>query len=315
MEHPPQFSLTVEPASGGPRLDAWLARHRPEHSRSRWQALIRDGQVVVNGRPSAADQAVHPGEIVAWQEPPPAPARLMPEARELDILYEDAEVLVLNKPPGLVVHPAPGHPAGTLVNALLYHCEDLEGIGGEQRPGIVHRLDKDTTGLLVVAKTERAQRDLVEQFRGRRVHKQYLALVWGHPTPPRGTIRTLIGRHAAHRQKMSAQVESGRPAVTHYRTEETFADTALVRVDLETGRTHQIRVHMAHIGHPILGDAVYGRARRPLAAAPRRQMLHAARLAFQHPGTGAELEFDAPLPDDFRALLDRLRREPQPDGP
>ncbi len=314
MDPLPQPNLTVGPDEGGPRLDAWLARHRTEHSRSRWQALIREGRVTVNGRPAAADQALHPGDTLAWTEPPPVPVTLQPEARDLDIVYEDDDLLVLDKPPGLVVHPAPGHVSGTLVNALLHHCDDLEGIGGELRPGIVHRLDKDTSGLLVVAKSERAQRGLVEQFRDRRVHKEYVALVWGHPAPPAGTIRTLIGRHASHRQKMSAQVESGRPAVTHYRTEQTFADTALVRVDLETGRTHQIRVHMAHIGHPILGDTVYGRARRTLEPPPRRQMLHAARLAFQHPGTGADLEFDAPLPADFRALLDRLRRESPTDA-
>jgi 23S rRNA pseudouridine1911/1915/1917 synthase len=208
-----------------------------------------------------------------------------------------------------VVHPAAGHAAGTLVNALLYHCRDLAGIGGELRPGIVHRLDRDTSGALVVAKNESALRDLVRQFKARQVRKEYLALVWGQPRPAAGRVETLIGRSPRDRKKMSAQPKSGRPAVTLYETLENLGPAALLRVRIETGRTHQIRVHLAHLGHPVVGDREYGHKRpAPLPAPVPRQMLHAERLSCVHPRTGGLLVFSAPVPPDMQTLLAALRR-------
>lgn len=298
------------------RLDTWLARTRPEHSRARWQALIHEGRVRVNGRPRKPHHRLKQGEVVDFEIPPPASTELRPQPIPLDILYEDDHLLVVNKPPGLVVHPAPGHPDGTLVNALLHHCGPLAAIGGENRPGIVHRLDRDTSGVLVVAKTEPAMRNLAAQFKGRQVRKVYLALVWGRPVPPAGTIETLVGRHPRHRQKMSARPRVGRLAVTHYETVRTLGPVSLLRVRIETGRTHQIRVHLAHIGHPVVGDTQYGRSHPPASSrrpggragpdpwpTPPRQMLHAEFLAFRHPATGDFLEFRAPLPADLRERL------------
>jgi 23S rRNA pseudouridine1911/1915/1917 synthase len=243
--------------------------------------------------------------------PPPVTPELLPEAIPLDILHEDADIIVVNKPAGLVVHPAAGHASGTLVNALLAHCPDLTGIGGEKRPGIVHRLDRDTTGVMVAAKNEVALRALVNQFRHRQVTKEYLALVWGHLAPPSGRAETLIGRSSRDRKKMSATPSSGRPAVTVYRTLEVFAGTSLLSVAIETGRTHQIRVHMAYLGHPVVGDAPYGRQRRDVlpVPVPARQMLHAFRLGLKHPRTGKDLTFEAPMPEDMRLLLETLRKE------
>ena len=290
------------------RLDAWLAARHPEHSRARWQQLIRDGHVQVNGTPRKPNHPVRAGDDVTFTIPPAAPTALAPEDIPLDILYEDADLIALNKPPGLVVHPAPGHDTGTLVHALLHHCPDLPGIGGEQRPGIVHRLDRDTSGVLVVAKTEPALAHLSAQFKARDTRKEYLALAWGMPHPRAGTIRTLIGRSERDRKKMSVQVKHGRPAVSHYEVIETFADCSLLRVRIETGRTHQIRVHLAHLGHAVVGDALYGHARgRRLPVPVERQLLHAARLELKHPRTGAPLVFAAPLPADFAAVLDALR--------
>lgn len=303
----------VEPEAKGIRLDAWLARRFPDFSRARWQQWIRAGCVAVDGAARAPNLRLRGGESVRAELPPPQPAALEPEPIPLDILYEDEDVLVLNKPAGLVVHPAAGHAAGTLVNALLHHCAQRgaplpPGVGGELRPGIVHRLDKDTSGAMVVAKSEPALRGLAEQFHARRVEKRYLALVWGRPAPPVGTVCTLIGRSVHNRKKMSARVSTGRPAVTRYALREAFADVSLLEVRTETGRTHQIRVHLAHIGHPVVGDRQYGRARRCALPAPApRQMLHAERLAFEHPRTGERLEFVAPLPADMRQLLEALR--------
>ncbi len=296
---------TVPAGDAGERLDAWLARTEPHHSRARWQQLIRDGRVLVAGAARKGSHPVGGGEEVSWEEPPPAPVALVPEARALAVLYEDADLLVLDKPPGLVVHPAPGHATGTLVHALLHHCgPTLAGIGGERRPGIVHRLDRDTSGVMVVAKTERAMRGLVEQFRRHTVGKTYLALAWGEPVPPTGRIETLVGRHPVQRQRMSTAPATGRRAVSTYERVEAYGEASLLRVRIETGRTHQIRVHLAHIGHPVVGDRVYGRARGRLPPGPApRQMLHAAELAFVHPATGQEMEFVAPTPPDMRALI------------
>lgn len=301
----------IAPGDAGERLDAWLARTVPEHSRARWQQLIRAGGVRVNGVARKPNHRLAAGDRVEFDAPPPpAPIALTPEAIPLSVLYEDADVLVINKPPGLVVHPAVGHERGTLVNALLHHCADLDGIGGEQRPGIVHRLDQDTSGVMVVAKNETAMRRVGNQFRNREVRKEYQALVWGCPEPPQGRIETRIGRSSGNRKKMSARAPGGRPAVTHYRTVEDYGPVSLLAVRIETGRTHQIRVHMAYIGHPVVGDAMYGRGRRdPLPAPAERQMLHAATLAFTHPTTGDRLEFVAPLPDDMRRLIAALRAQ------
>ncbi len=303
--------FTVLAAEAGARLDVWLRGRLTGYSRARLQALVREGRVRVNGEPARPSQPVRGDERVEVCVPPPRPVALRPEAMPLAILYEDADLLVLDKPPGLVVHPAAGHADGTLVNALLHHCRDLAGIGGEQRPGIVHRLDKDTSGVMVVAKHAAAMESLAAQFKAGGVSKRYTALVRGVPARSTGRVETLIGRSAHDRKKMSARPASGRPALTTWTVEERFAGAARLAVRIATGRTHQIRVHLAHIGHPVLGDCQYGR--RPtvpgVAAAPR-QMLHATELAFTHPRTGERVQFEAPLPPDMEAVLAALRAAP-----
>jgi 23S rRNA pseudouridine1911/1915/1917 synthase len=304
----PRISIPPDAESG--RLDSILAQLDASHSRSRWQALIEDGYVRVNeitvNKPRTR---VHPGDIIEADEPPPVPMALVPEPIPLDILYEDSDLIVLNKPAGLVVHPAPGHSEGTLVHALLHHCPDLRGIGGEVRPGIVHRLDRETSGLMVVAKTEIAHRLLVEEFKNRRVRKEYVALVWGCPEPPAGTIRTIIGRSESNRQKMSVQAKHGRMAITHYAVEKPGHDMSLVRLRIETGRTHQIRVHMTHIGHPVVGDSMYGaRKKASKDVECNRQMLHSEILAFIHPLNGQSMEFEAALPADMRKAVSLIGR-------
>ena len=306
--------LTVPAEGAGSRLDVWLRRQAPDCSRARIQSLIRAGLVRVNGETRKPHHPLRGGDRVEYEIPPPEPARLAAQDIPLDILYEDADILVLNKPAGLVVHPAAGHADGTLVNALLHHCPDLGGIGGEIRPGIVHRLDKDTSGVLVIAKNDFALHGLAAQFKERTLRKEYLAAVWGEPKPPRGVIRTLIGRNPRNRKKMSARPASGRPAVTHYEVLSRHGGVSLLRVRIETGRTHQIRVHLAHIGHPVVGDRQYGRARKGLRATPpARQMLHAERLAFTHPRTRAPLEFAAPIPQDLHAFLRDLAADGRPE--
>jgi 23S rRNA pseudouridine1911/1915/1917 synthase len=307
------------PASdAGQRLDFWLSRQRPEHSRARWQALIKEGRVTVQGAAVKPNHTLRAGDRVAWTVPPPVSTELRAEDIPLRMLFEDGDLLVLNKPAGLVVHPAAGHESGTLVNALLHHCPDLGGIGGERRPGIVHRLDRGTTGVMVVAKNEPTLAGLARQFKAHEVTKEYLALVWGRPRPPHGTINIPIGRHPQHRKKMSALPRSspgraGRPAVTHYAVVEEIGDACLCRIGIETGRTHQIRVHLSHLGHPVVGDRQYGRGRKADAALPAtRQMLHAYRLAFQHPRTRQPLEFIAPMPADMQAAIKALRTKGPP---
>lgn len=301
-------TLNAGPEAKDLRLDVWLSRQAPEHSRARWQALIAEGHVKVDDVITKPSHTLSGTESITIEEPPPAPSPLTPEPMALRIIFEDRDILVLNKPADLVVHPAPGHTGGTLVNALLAHCKDLMGVGGELRPGIVHRLDRDTTGVMVVAKNEVAHRRLVEQFKERDVNKNYVALVWGIPEPPSGTIKTLIGRSEGDRKKMSTKVLSGRASVTHYEVIETFETAALVRLKLETGRTHQIRVHMAYLGHPVVGDRVYGghkKENKDIEA--NRQMLHAERLAIYHPSSDEELEFEAPIPEDMRGVIARMR--------
>jgi len=280
--------------------------------------------VDIEGGRALAHARIKEGLAAAVDVPPPVHVAVHAENIPLDVLHEDPDVVVINKPAGLVVHPAAGHASGTLVNALLHRCPDLEGIGGEKRPGIVHRLDKDTSGVMVVAKTDQAMESLTRQFRRGEVQKEYVALVHGLPDPKVGRIETLIGRSHHDRKKMSARPRSGRTAITRYRVKEVFKVAALVQVDIETGRTHQIRVHMAHIGHPVVGDRQYGRppGRRALdvdgaqdpgtasrARSVDRQMLHSARLAFAHPHTGEKAEYRAPVPQDMARLLTRLRRQ------
>ncbi len=305
-------TITAGEADGGKRLDVWLAEAIGDLSRSRIQALLADGFIRINGAPGRPAAVVRSGMIATVERPAPVPAELVPEAIPLEILYEDEAMLVLNKQPGLVVHPAPGHPSGTLVHALLHHCTDLQGIGGELRPGIVHRLDKDTSGIMVVAKHQAAMTALSAAFKARRVDKCYRALVKGCPQPPNGRLETAIGRSRSDRKKMAVLREgtgASRQAITAYAVEEAFGPTAaLMRIVIHTGRTHQIRVHMAHLGHPVLGDTQYGRATG--TAGPitiPRQMLHAAELAFAHPVSGQPLRFASPLPPDMQTVCDALR--------
>jgi 23S rRNA pseudouridine1911/1915/1917 synthase len=289
------------------RVDVWLEQRLEGLSRARIQALIRQGHITLDGASVKPHRKVREGQVAQVSVPPLEPAPVAPEPLPLCVLFEDADIIVVDKAAGMVVHPAVGHSSGTLVNALLHHCGDLTGVGGERRPGIVHRLDRDTSGVLVAAKNEAALHALQAQFRGGRVLKEYLALVRGRPRLPNGRIETLIGRSRQDRKKMSTRPATrGRKAVTCYRVEEEFGAAALLRVQILTGRTHQIRVHMAHLGCPVLGDRQYGRPRGSHLAP--RQMLHAETLALDHPRTGRRLTFRAALPADFREVLDGLRR-------
>lgn len=289
------------------RLDKVLLAYLPGYSRTRLQGLIEDGCVLVNGRPALkAGQRIDPPVSIDVHIPATLPTSLEPEAIPLDILFEDERLMVVNKPAGMVVHPAAGHASGTLVNAALAHDPSMEGIGGEKRPGVVHRLDKDTSGLILLAKDERTLRYLQDQFRLRKVKKDYLALVDGAPPTPTGRIEAPVGRDLKNRKRMAVvQPEKGRQAVSEYRCLETFKAHSLVSVHPLTGRTHQIRLHLAWIGCPIVGDTVYGRAKPTLALA--RQFLHAARLTLHLPGESDERFFEAPLPRDLEQVLDQLR--------
>jgi 23S rRNA pseudouridine1911/1915/1917 synthase len=356
------------------RVDHFLGRQFDDLSRSRIEALIKEGAVTVDGRVPKPSQAATAGQRIVLDVPPLEEPSAEPEEIPLDIRFEDSDLIVVNKAAGMVVHPAPGHPSGTLVNALLYHCGDLSGIGGVLRPGIVHRLDKDTSGLLVVAKSQQAHMRLSDALKERWIQRLYLAVVWGRPTADEGTVDTWIGRSRSDRKRMASYTDRkpsrerrwGRPgeeeemlawrdedvdsdgdpeeimpgeeqsdslppgvpsdarrAVTHYRTSTVYDIAALLECRLETGRTHQVRVHMAHIGHSVVGDAVYGgrdnvlrgiaperrsRAQQILACMPR-QALHARKLAFEHPLSGESMEFEADPPEDFMGLLDRLEEE------
>jgi 23S rRNA pseudouridine1911/1915/1917 synthase len=274
----------------------------PERSRAFLQKLIEDGLANVNGQPSKASYKVRAGDVVGVEIPPPRPLATQPEAIPLDVLFEDDDLIVVNKAAGMVVHPAAGHYEHTLVNALLHHCRGgLSGIGGVERPGIVHRLDKGTTGCIAVAKSDAAHGSLVGQFKARTVRKVYRAICWGTFIRPIGRIEADIGRSGRDRQKMSARVARGRAALSEYRVLKQMPAFALVEVTPHTGRTHQIRVHMAHIGHPLVGDTVYGRSRAAEIAVDR-PMLHAYKLGFTHPRTGAWMEFEAPVPEDMANL-------------
>ena len=292
------------------RLDRWLVERCPDLSRARLQELLRAGHVTVEGRPSKASRVPREGETVDFHIPATVPSTLLPEDIPLSILYEDAHLLVIDKPAGLVVHPAPGHASGTLVNALLHHCDDLTGIGGEERPGIVHRLDMDTSGAIIVAKTADAHADLVAQFAARQVEKRYSALVRGVPFPSTKRLEATIGRSSRDRKKMAAEVRDGRTAITTYTVEESYGVAALVSVAIETGRTHQIRVQMAHYGHPVVGDKVYGNrhaSKLEIDCPIERQMLHAAAISFTHPASGERIALEAPLPADMQRVIEALR--------
>jgi 23S rRNA pseudouridine1911/1915/1917 synthase len=308
-------TITLEAEGSGERLDVFVARRCPRLSRSLVQRLIREGHVTVGGRPGRAGQRLGPGDRVLVRMPPEEPEKLRPEPIPLTIVYEDEDLLVVDKPAGLTVHPAAGLPAGqagvrrgTLAAALLAYRPELAGVGGPERPGIVHRLDRDTSGLLVVAKNEAARAALARQWKERQVEKGYLALVHGRLEPSEGVIDAPIGRDPRHRQRM-AVVEGGRAARTAYRIRRHLGGGpagrdvySLVEVTPSTGRTHQIRVHFAALGHPLVGDRVYGRRSSTL----RRQFLHAHRLAFHHPVDGRPLEFESPLPEDLRQALEGL---------
>ncbi|MCG7394793.1 RluA family pseudouridine synthase [Microvirga sp. ACRRW] len=331
MDDTTRQEWTLEDGTAAERLDRVLARLASDLSRSRLQALIREGQVTVDDAPVLdPGRKVGAGARIALQVPPPVAAEPQGEAMDLVIVYEDDDLIVIDKPAGLVVHPAAGHESGTLVNALIAHCgESLSGIGGVKRPGIVHRLDKDTTGLLVVAKNDLAHQGLAEQFadHGRTgpLERLYQALVWGVPERRRGTVEAALARSQHNREKIaivSDDNERGRYAITHYALLEALPSgnpiASLVQCELETGRTHQIRVHMAHIGHPLLGDSVYGSGFKTKAnrlsepqqdalKALNRQALHAAVLGFEHPRTGEFLRFESPIPADLALLLETLR--------
>lgn len=300
------YRLQVPAEGEGDRLDRWLSQQMPL-SRSRLQALIAAGQVTLNGQTASKRQTLQGGDRIVVQVPPAQPLALRPEAIPLDILYEDAALIVINKAAGMVVHPAPGHPTGTLVNALLHHCPDLEGIGGVERPGIVHRLDKDTTGAIVVAKTEAAMQHLQAQIQAKTARREYLAVVHGAPNATEGRVCQPIGRHPGDRQRMAVvPLEKGRYALTHWQVKERLGPYSLLQFQLETGRTHQIRVHSAYMGHPIVGDPVYSSGRLPGVNLPG-QALHAWRLCLTHPVTAAAIEATAPLPAALSTLLTVLR--------
>jgi 23S rRNA pseudouridine1911/1915/1917 synthase len=304
--------LTVAEPDQGSRLDQFLAS-RTEFSRARLARWLKAGLVLVNDQSRPASYRVRPGDKVSLTVPPPEPSGLAPEALPLDILFEDQDLILVNKPPGLVVHPAPGHRGGTLLNALVHHCPDLAEVGDVSRPGLVHRLDKDTSGVLVAAKTALAHAHLVRQFHDREVEKIYVALVWGRFGQRRGKIDQEVGRHPTARQKMSAHPRRGKPAVTYWQVLEEYpGPLTLLELSPKTGRTHQLRVHLAALGHPIVGDATYGGGAARLKENPlllalrplvKRQLLHARSLRLIHPTSGAAILGEAPLPGDFQAVI------------
>ncbi len=303
-------TINADSEDRGTRLDIWLNRHMPDMSRNRIQSLIKGGHVRISGQLKKPHYLLLGSESVEIERPDPQPAAIIPEALPLNILHEDEAVIVLNKPPGLVIHPSPGHATGTLVNALLHRYPELSLHDDDTRPGIVHRLDKDTTGVMIVARSAESAEHLVNQFKTRAVHKEYLAIVQGHIEPESGEVETLVGRSPGNRKKMSAHPEHGRQAVTRYETVERFKDASLVRMTIETGRTHQIRVHMTYLGHPVYGDRTYGKAgRKDAAIAVDRQMLHSERLSLTHPITLEPIEFRAPMPDDMRELIQGMREK------
>ncbi len=313
--------LTFERGRSPERLDRFLVEKCPDLTRSQIKRLIDEGRVRVGDDQAKAGIRLRGGETVTFCIPPPVPAEALAEEIPLAVLYEDSHLIVIDKPAGLVVHPAPGHQGGTLVNALLHRCPDLAGVGGELRPGIVHRLDKDTSGVMVASKNDAAHNHLGRQFKRHTINRRYVALVHGILSRDSGTVENAIGRHPVHRKKMSGSSRAGRRAVTHWRVLKRFdaARLTLVELTLETGRTHQIRVHFSEMSHPVAGDPVYG-TKGLLKAVPdmalrarieklNRQALHARLLGFIHPATGEYMEFESPLPDDLRGIIDYLENK------
>ena len=313
-----EYSFVVSNEQGGQRLDLFLSRKIPDLSRSHFKKLINDDLVLVNGSPAKPSYDTRAGDLIVVKVPAPGPDDVLkPQPMSLDILFEDRDLLIVNKAPGVVVHPGAGHAEGTLVHGLLAHSPRLASQGSPLRPGIVHRLDKDTSGALVIAKSERAYLDLIKQFRERGVKKEYVALVYGSMDKSEGEISSLLGRHPVDRKKIAVLHSKGREALSRWRVEKDWGEASLLNVRIETGRTHQIRVQFSHIGHPVVGDETYGGGRRRarnvksvpvqnLLLGARRQMLHAARLEFTHPVIGVPVSATAPLPEDFKDLIEKL---------
>lgn len=298
--------LTRTADQSGERADAFLARTVEELTRSAAQRLLEDGAVTLNGRPLKKNYKTTPGDVLEVMLPDPEPVDVVPQNIPLDVVYEDSDVIVINKPVGMVVHPAPGHPDGTLVNALLYHCGDtLSGINGELRPGIVHRIDRDTSGLIIAAKNDKSHLALAEQLQDHSLARVYEAIAVGGFREDSGTVNAPIGRHPVDRKRMAIDPRNGRHAVTHWSVLERFSGYTHIQCRLETGRTHQIRVHMASISHPLLGDVVYGN-KKPYAGLAG-QCLHARKLKFIHPSTKQLVKVECPLPDWFENTLKKLR--------
>jgi 23S rRNA pseudouridine1911/1915/1917 synthase len=316
------MNFIVGENQAGLRLDVFLAQADPSFSRSQIKSAIEEGDVQVNQKEPKASLHLKAGDIVCLRIEPAIDAVAIPQDIPLDIVYEDASIIVINKPPGMVVHPAPGNPDNTLVNALLFHCTDLSGIGGVIRPGIVHRLDKETSGLIVAAKSDEVHRSLSAQFEKHDIHKKYIALVWGDVKGQSGEIVLPVGRHPSDRKKMSTKSRRGKDALTLWRIRERFGRATLLDIEIKTGRTHQIRVHLTERGYPVIGDAVYGTAPRfqtlknaALTAYLKtfsRHALHAAQLSFLHPSSGERIVFSAPMPPDMEALCALFRTASPP---
>ena len=302
---------TVEESQSGMRLDKFLTEIYPDQTRSFLQKLVKSGEIKVNGKPVIkAGFVVEGGDQVSASIPTPQAVEIEAENIPLDILYEDADVLIVNKPKGMVVHPSAGHYSGTLVNAIMYHCADsLSGINGEIRPGIVHRIDMDTTGALIICKNDAAHVDIAEQIKEHTVTRRYRGIVCGVVKEDEGTIEGAIGRHPTQRKKMAINEKNGKPAITHYKVLQRFAKYTYMEFQLETGRTHQIRVHMASIGHPLLGDELYGNPKNLAMKGLQGQTLHAMLIGFVHPSTHEYMEFEAPLPEYFQNLLLKLSKQ------
>lgn len=299
-------TLQVEEEGSGERLDKFVSTYDPDWSRVRVQEWISEGLVTVNGQPKKSNYKIRAGETIEISVPPVEELQVEAENIPLDIVYEDEDVIVVNKPRGMVVHPGAGNYTGTLVNALLYHCKDsLSGIGGVARPGVVHRIDKDTSGLLMLAKNDHAHHSLVDQLKAKTVERVYVAIVHGLIPHEHGTVDAPIGRDPSNRQRMAINHKNGKDAVTHFRVKERFKETSLIECRLETGRTHQIRVHMKYINFPLVGDPVYG-PKKSTIRFEGGQALHAQVLGFEHPRTGEFMRFEAEPPADFQALLKKL---------
>jgi 23S rRNA pseudouridine1911/1915/1917 synthase len=310
------FSFRVSDQDHGKRLDQFLAETDLNLSRSQAKRLIEEELILLNGKPTKPSAHVKAGDQISGTLPSPKPLSLEPESLPLAILYEDPSIIVVDKPAGMVVHPAPGNSSGTLVNALLHHCKDLAGINGVLRPGIVHRLDKETSGVMIVAKNDEAYQQLAKQFKNRTIEKVYLAIARGKFSQEEGSIDLSIGRHPSERKRMSTRTRRGRPAVTRWKVIERFNGLTLLEIFPKTGRTHQIRVHLSAMGHPLLGDPLYGKkggGQDPMIKEClrmlNRQALHAHRLGLIHPRTGERIEFTAPLPEDIREVLEWLRSQ------